>query len=468
MTWIIYSDIYSGMPPPTDKLLDLLRLQGPMAARDLASALGTSQPGISRALAAAEPQVARIGRARRTRYAARRDVRGLGTEWPLFRIDARGQPHEFGRLTALYGRGSLVTTSHPTDWLRDEFVDGLFPGVPWFLDDQRPQGFLGRQFALRWSRELGLPADILRWSDDAVLTALLLHGEDGPGNFILGERALERALRWQIEAIDVDDRARRYDDLARAALAGEPVGSSAAGEQPKFTTTVAGGDGDVRHVIVKFSEPVENNPAGRRWADLLICEHLAGQVMAEQGVASAATELVWSQGRVCLEVTRFDRVGAHGRRGCVTLAAWSDAHDGERDGWPKATVRMQHGGWLDDTVQDQVRRRWWFGRMIGNTDMHFGNLCFFLGDRLPMAIAPNYDMLPMLYRPAGSGALVPREYVPPPPTPADMHLWHQAAEWAEMFWGRVADYAEISADFRSVAAANLEAVSRARQRFGTV
>jgi len=453
------------MPSPAESLIDTLRARGPSSARDLGAALGISQPGVSRALAEVGSRVARIGRARRTRYAAVRDVRGLGTEWPLFRIDAQGRPQDFGRLVALYGHGTLVTVTHPTDWFRDEFIDGLFPGVPWFLDDQRPQGFLGRQFALRWSRDLGLPADILRWNDDAVLAALLLYGEDGPGNFVLGERALERALQQTSEIITVADRERRYDELARAALAGEPVGSSAAGEQPKFTAVVEDGDNTPRHVIVKFSEPVEGNPAGRRWADLLICEHLAGQVMAEHGVESAATELVWSQGRVCLEVTRFDRVGQHGRRGCVTLAAWSDAHDGERDDWPAATWRMWRDGWLNEDVQDQVRRRWWFGRMIGNTDMHFGNLCFFLGDTLPLRLAPNYDMLPMLYRPSGSGAIVHRDYVPPPPLPADMPYWRQAAEWAEVFWRRVAEHPEVSADFRSVAHENADAVTRSRRRF---
>lgn len=453
------------MAASVETLIDILRMRGPSSARDLGAALGVSQPVISRMLAEAGGRVARIGRARRTRYAAVRDVRGLGTGWPLFRIDAQGRPQDFGRLTALYDRQSLVTTTRQTDWLRDEFVDGLFPGVPWFLDDQRPQGFLGRQFAQRWSRDLGLPADILRWNDDAVLAALLLYGENGPGNFVLGERALERALQEAPEIIPRRDRGRCFDELARAALAGEPVGSSAAGEQPKFTAVVEGEDGSPRHVIVKFSEPVGGNPSGRRWADLLICEHLAGQVMAEHGIDSSATELVWSQGRACLQVTRFDRVGAHGRLGCVTLAAWSDAHDGERDDWPAATRRMWLAGWLNDDVQEQVRRRWWFGRMIGNTDMHFGNLCFFLGDALPLRLTPSYDMLPMLYRPSGSGAVVARDYLPPPPVPSDMHHWQEAAEWTELFWHRVARHADISAEFRGIAAANAEIVSRSRQRF---
>jgi hypothetical protein len=452
---------------PVERLLDLLRLRRVASAQALGEALGASQPSISRALAAAGSRVARIGKARRSRYAVVHDVRGLGTRWPLYRIDAHGRAHGFGQLTALHGGGCLVATASPPDWLQGEFSDGLFPGLPWFLDDQRPQGFLGRQFGQRWARELGLPADILRWSVDAVLAALLLHGDDGPGDFVLGDAALERALHAGHDAIPATSRHRRYAALALAALAGEAVGSSAAGEQPKFTACVADADGGVRHVIVKFSEPVDSHPGARRWADLLVCEHLASELLAEHGHASTRTELVRSQGRLCLEATRFDRIGAHGRHGFVTLSAWSDAHDGERDDWPAAAERMRRGGWLDAQALTQVQRRWWFGRLIGNIDMHFGNLGFFLGGALPLELAPSYDMLPMLYRPAANGAVVARTFNPPPPTPAALPHWRVAAEWADLFWQRVAQHREISAGFRRLAETHHTALAKLRQRFVT-
>ncbi|TAN02813.1 MAG: type II toxin-antitoxin system HipA family toxinoxin YjjJ [Rhodanobacteraceae bacterium] len=451
--------------PPAEPLLDVLRTRGITGARDLGAALGISQPSVSRAVSMAGERAARIGRGRRTRYAAVRDVRGLGSDWPLYRIDARGRPQEFGRLTALHGGACLVTAKDALAWLRGEFAEGLFPGLPWFLDDQRPQGFLGRGFAHRWARELGLPTDIARWNDDAVLAALLLHGEDGPGDFVLGDAALEHALRNQPDPIDAASRETVYDARAQAALAGELVGSSAAGEQPKFTACVADGAGDTRHVIVKFSEPVDGNFAARRWADLLICEHLAGTLLAEHGQASAHTELVWSQGRLCLEATRFDRIGAHGRRGFCTLAAWDDAHAGQRDDWVTAARRMRASDWLDDDGLAEVQRRWWFGRLIGNTDMHFGNLGFHLDDMLPWVPAPSYDMLPMLYRPDGSGAVVMRTFDPPPPTPSALSHWRQAADWASQFWKGVAGHAAISDGFRRLAGDNGTKVDALRRRF---
>jgi hypothetical protein len=452
-------------PTPIERLLDVLRLRGVASARELGEALGLSQPSISRILATAGSRVARIGQARRSRYAVARDVRGLGTHWPLYRIDNRGRPHEFGQLTALHGTGCLVTGAALPDWLQGEFAEGLFPGLPWFLDDQRPQGFLGRQFGQRWARELGVSPDILRWNEDTVLAALLLHGNDGPGDFVLGEASLEQALRAEPAAIPAATRGQHYAEWAQAALAGERIGSSAAGEQPKFTACVTDADGSLRHVIVKFSEPVNGHPTARRWADLLVCEHLAGELLAEHGHASARTELVWSQERLCLESTRFDRIGAHGRRGFVTLAAWSDAHDGKRDDWSAAAARMARDGWLHADALHQVRLRWWFGRLIGNTDMHFGNLGFYLDDALPLQLAPSYDMLPMLYRPTSNGAIVPRSFEPPPPVPSTLPSWRQAAAWAEDYWQRVARHEAVSDDFRRLAEAHHEALARLRQRF---
>lgn len=450
-----------------ERLLDALRLRRVASARELGAALGASQPSISRALAAAGPRVASVGQARRRRYAAVREVRGLGTRWPLYRIDERGQPREFGQLTARHGGGCVVTASTPPDWLQGEFADGLFPGLPWFLDDQRPQGFLGRQFAQRWARELGLPDDVLRWNEDAVLAALLLHGEDAPGDFVLGDTALERALRSEPEVIPAAARGEYYAQLAQAALGGELVGSAAAGEQPKFTTCVREADGNLRHVIVKFGEPADAHPGARRWADLLTCEHLAAELLTQHGHASARTELIQSQGWLCLETTRFDRIGAHGRRGFVSLAAWSGAHDGERDDWAAAAQRMQQAGWIDADALAQIRLRGWFGRLIANADMHSGNLGFQLGDALPLQLAPSYGMLPMLYRPAANGSVVARAFDPPPPTPAALPAWREATTLASLYWQRVAAHPGISDDFRRLADANQATVAKQRQRFAT-
>ena len=58
--------------------------------------------------------------------------------------------------------------------------------------------------------------------------------------------------------------------MADAAADRLPAGSSAGGEQSKFTCHV-----DDDPVIVKFS-PLRATPFGERWYDLLQLEHLAG------------------------------------------------------------------------------------------------------------------------------------------------------------------------------------------------
>jgi hypothetical protein len=99
------------------------------------------------------------------------------------RINAQGQPSPFGRMVPL-ASGAV--------WM-DE-VDGLskrFDGLPWFLDDMRPQGFMGRTFASTHP-ELQLGNDPRFWSDDDVLRALALCGDDLPGNLVVGEAAFAR------------------------------------------------------------------------------------------------------------------------------------------------------------------------------------------------------------------------------------------------------------------------------------
>src|SRR6185437_8208417 len=75
-----------------------------------------------------------------------------GTHCPLCRIDEHGLPHALGALTALHGDGRLVTTASAPDWPLGKLGDGLFPGMPRFLDHQRPQGSLGCQLGPRCAR----------------------------------------------------------------------------------------------------------------------------------------------------------------------------------------------------------------------------------------------------------------------------------------------------------------------------
>jgi hypothetical protein len=446
----------------------LLRRNGPLTALALARTLDVSQPTVSRMLAAAGDRIVRIGRARASRYALGRDIARAGGRWPLHRITPDGRAETLGELRAVHPEGFHFEPAMPLPaFVHAPFADGLFPGLPWFLDDQRPQGFLGRAFVRRVAADIGAPEDLVRWQPDDIVLALLRHGDDASGDLVLGDAALERALQSALSpsAMPVAEREARYPELAASALSGEDVGSSAGGEQPKFTACVED-DSGYRSVIVKFSER-PGTPAAQRWTDLLHCEHIAGEVLRAHGIAAAETALLRADGRAFLQSTRFDRTPVLGRRGLISLAALDPAYYGHgRIDWWRLAPMLQRDGWLDAGDARALAIRGWFGALIGNTDMHLGNASLVLADTRPLALAPSYDMLPMALRPASTGEVVERVLEVPPPLPGGQQAhWRDAARAARDFWLR-ASTEDVSAPFRNIAAAQLDRLDAAITRFG--
>ena len=301
-----------------DLLMSELQRHGIRTGRELCTAVGVSQPTLARLLGQlGDRRIVRIGRARATRYGLRRDIRGLGSDWPLYRILENGEAALVGRLYAITGgawylEGRLgIEGGHGFS-----FQDGIYPDLPWFLQDLRPRGFLGRAMAHRYADELGTPRDPRDWSGDDIVQSLIIHGGELPGSFALGRRALAAAQSSALNERDVIEALARgtiYPARAGAVMRGERPASSAAGEQPKFTARVRGGDGGMRCVIVKFSGAA-GRPEDRRWADLLVAEHEANCVLIEAGVPCAATTVLESEGRCFLESTRFDRTVAGYKR----------------------------------------------------------------------------------------------------------------------------------------------------------
>lgn len=453
------------------RIEELLRRDGPSTASDLGRALDVSQPTVSRALTQMGGRIVRIGRARASRYALARDIARAGSSWPLYRIDAGGQGERLGELRALHGGGFHFEAERALPaFVHGNFADGLFPSLPWFLDDQRPQGFLGRAFARRVAADIGANPDLLRWQGDDIVLALLRHGDDQPGDLVLGEDALQRALQHILEPSDVIPATRRRSDypmLAEAAIRGENIGSSAGGEQPKFTAIIEDDDqSNYRPVIVKFTERA-GTPAAQRWADLLRCEHIAGQVLREGGQAAAQSVILESEGRVFLESTRFDRTPVLGRHGFVSLAALDAAFYGHgRIDWWRFAVQLQRDGWMTKEDARRLQILGWFGALIGNTDMHLGNAGLELIDDWPLALVPAYDMLPMAFRPASTGEIVERQYVVTLPTPEYRDAWRIAAPMALDFWQQVTDATSISPSFRALADGARAALGRGIGKHG--
>lgn len=427
-------------------LTPLIRARGPISATELAGLLRVNRTTIARTLPDFGDELVTLGATRSTRYLLRRSIRHIGYCWPIYRIGEDGRASEWAELEALHDRQWRISwAGQPPEWA-GHFIEanGLWSGFPLFLGDARPQGFLGRAIASRISRTLQLPDDPRQWSDDDVLIYLQAAGEDLPGNHVMGDDCLRRALSRSVNGEEISE----ADYPAQALEIAQTLpGSSAGGEQPKFLATLRDGS---RAVLVKFSAPMDQ-PTGRRWADLLLCEFHAHQVLAGVGLAQPGARLIDAADRRFLEIPRFDRSGLGGRRGVVSLEAlaaafgWNLARE-----WTGSAAELHAHGFIDQDSLETIRRLNAFGELIGNTDMHFGNLAFFLNDTLPLPVTPAYDMLPMLWSPGSQGELIARRFSPAPPLPALTGPWREAAALAENFWERVTADARLSADFLAI------------------
>ena len=409
----------------TAALRAALVARGVASSAQLQAALGKSQPTVSRLLAALGPELVVVGRGRRTGYALPRSILGAAGRQALYWVGQDGRIERWGSLSFL--AGDRVHVEAPGVSLLSQGA------LPWCLAPLRGEGFLGRLLAQRLAAQ-GLDRDPARWPLEHVLFAALL-ASDAPGALILGE---PRDVPAPIGSYD-----RLADDLANTL----PAGSSAGGEQAKLLTRRADGAA----VLVKFSPP-RGTPFGERWHDLLHAEALALEVLSEHGVTVAAARVVETPRRSYLESLRFDRIGATGRRHAIPLWAAHDAFvQGPKQHWAATCEALAAQRRLPPEAAAQVQALRHFGRLIGNSDMHFGNLSLWVepGDVAAgrFSLAPVYDMLPMRWRPdAATGALDLLPF-----TPETIDLQSPARAVAEVFWRRAAGHAALGKGFHALA-----------------
>ncbi|HSI50871.1 MAG TPA: type II toxin-antitoxin system HipA family toxin YjjJ [Ideonella sp.] len=459
--------------PARDRLLPLLGRLGPSSAAALAQALDVSVPTLHRLLQEQAGQVLSAGKARRARHALRRGLRGVVGDSPLYQVDVEGRAEQVGQLALLRPQGAWLQLPDGSWPVPEASRDGWWDGLPYPLLDMRPEGYMGRQFARRQHQALAVPADPETWSDDDVVHVLSQRGWDASGQWILGEPAM--AL-WQAERLAPATPLRpAVQGAAYAALADEAVasgvpGSSAAGEFPKFAALRELDGSATPHVLVKFSGADAGSSTVQRWADLLVCEHLALACAGTlPGAEPTRSRVLGHAGRTFLEVERFDRHGRWGRSGLVSLGTLDAAllGDGSSD-WTRLAARLAAEQWLAAEALPRVEVLWWFGRLIANTDMHTGNLSFRpaptsnAAAKAGLQLAPAYDMLPMLYAPLAGGELPPRQFEPALPLPPQRTVWQTACTAALAFWQMAAEDSRISPAFRATCKQNrqrLEAVA---------
>lgn len=419
--------------------------RGPSTSKEIQNATGLNQAAVSRRLRAMGEQIIRLKIGRSPLYLLTCNAFGGGDRLPLFMVDPDGNNTSVGYLRPLaHGGFYLHRLPGMPAVLLGEGKNGLFKDLPYFLSDLAPQGFIGRQIAANMAEQAGFPNDPKQWNVEHIGQYLTSNGDDLPGNLKLGAQAHLR-LRRKPFAFTAED----YPNLAEAVMDGSIPGSSAGGEQPKFTAFCKERSA---HVIVKFS-PKGTDAAAVRWRDILITEFHAAEAIHAKDFPAAETRLLEREERLFLESERFDRTGEFGRLSMISLQ-WVDAEfAGIGQGWHKVMkalyddklVSWQH---LYDTAV-----LWCFGKLINNTDMHLGNLSLgFKGE--VFRIRPVYDMCSMGFVPKNS-EVRPFDFDCPdlddltmfPPVTAD-EIRAGASEMARDFWNRVAGDRRISQGFR--------------------
>ena len=85
--------------------------------------------------------------------------------------------------------------------------------------------------------------------------------------------------------------------------------------------------------------------------------------------------------------------------------------------------------------------------LIGNTDMHHGNLSFISSHGRPYQLAPAYDILPMGFAPKSGGGMVNTLRPALLVEAIDGEIWHDALDLAENFFALANDSHHFSANF---------------------
>jgi hypothetical protein len=433
---------------PSARLLALLR-RGVMSSAELEATLDLSQSAVSRLLRAqiAEGAVIRLGTTRGARYGLLRAIGNIGSQWQLRQIDSGGNVQLLGQLHALASDEYFFLPSNSNYSALGAVTDG----IPYFLHDQRPSGFLGRAVPHRFP-ELGLPQRVIDWTGDHYLQYLTQRGADAVGDLILGDEAFNQYIELQKQRTPIEPEARKteFPRLARDVMAGGLPGSSAHGEHPKFTTLLRRGN-EYQHALVKFS-PFTGTAVGQRWSDLLVAEHLAHGLLSRNGVSTARSEIQQFDAVTFLQMDRFDRLGLEGRIGVTSLHSIDTTRYGALDNWVASAARLHRDRRIDDPTMELIRLVFTFGGLIANTDRHFGNLGMLDRYDGQFRLAPVYDMLPMLFAPQND-EIVARIFVPADPTAETMAVYRRARELAEEYWSLISNDSRVSTAFREIATA---------------
>ncbi len=436
------------------QLRELLSIR-PLNSRELTRGLNISQPTLSRLIQSMSHEVVVMGKGRATCYALPRKIQNQTSQFPIYAVDPRGDAHPYGILTLLQG-GQY--------WLEQAGGTGEFCAqLPWQLEDLLLRGYSARAFAYRYSEALNTPRKLSDWTVEDQLFAMSRFGEDPVGNLIIGEESLARYFSQARDlppSIEMEDRPWAYPQLAQKTLAGQLNSALVGGEQPKFTACI-NDRGTPCHMLVKFSPAVDSKEA-KRYADLLVCEHLALEAIRTTGIHAARSRVVVAGQQTFLCLKRFDRRGALGRLPLMSLKSIHARIGSPCDNWIDAALRLQKKGLIS---AKEGRKLLWlalFSDLIGNTNQHFHNISFIPHRQDAYILAPAYGIRPTLYEPV-SGEIPQRLFTPPSIRNEVIPELSGAMEAAILFWKSAAVDERLSTEFRQICYENCEILKLQQQ-----
>ena len=399
-----------------------------LSASALAKLTGLSQPTVSRTLQ--KMPVRKLGAGRNTVFA----LLASETPIPLYQVSANGR---ILPLAELYlqpeGRSLLIFPSGQYQ---------TYEGLPFFIYDTLPTGFLGNiHLKSITPKDPQLTHKSQDWSDTQILHYLTHYGHDLAGNLIFGTAMAEAAAQSSSASIQRSSYPELVNNLQHSP---NPLGSSIAGEQPKFTVF-----NEHHHLIVKYSPPFSaNNPVAVRHQDLLVCEHLALQTLNAHNIPATQSTL-HQDDRFYLELVRFDRIGQQGRKGIVSLKYLDAEFTGLNGDWIEIAKALHHQTLIDDHARFLTEVAYTFGKYIANSDMHNGNFSFFLDEINLTQPTPIYDMLPMAYMPV-QGELRNPDFTPPRFINVSIQAQNLAKKMAIHFWQQVEQSPLISSEMKNL------------------
>lgn len=240
----------------------------------------------------------------------------------------------------------------------------------------------------------------------------------------------------------VTTRREDYPAMAESVLGGKIPGSSAGGEQPKFTAFSEDG----AHVIVKFS-PAGDDPVSRRWRDILLTEYHAERILRGSPTRAVDCQIYEGSDRLFLESQRFDRHGDIGRMPMISLMVIDAEFAGLGSNWPAVMEVLEDRGLITIEHLNDARMLYEFGQFINNADMHLGNLSLaYDGD--VFRLLPVYDMCSMGFAPK-SGEVAPYDFEIHTAVNDGMHdSTKYAVGLATNFWDGLASDERISNELR--------------------